>query len=77
MSDESGRKNEVARKMVANPRRDCCAQDGTATTIAVSESVAWGAVRCRFGGGGSGNARGGKKKCVWMVWWWLLLMCDV
>lgn len=62
MSDESGRKNEVARKMVANPRRDCCAQDRTATTIAVSESVAWGAVRCRSGEGGGGDARAGGEK---------------
>ena len=39
-SDESGRGSKVARKKMANLRRDCWAQDGTATTIAVSERVA-------------------------------------
>lgn len=49
--------------MIANPRRDCCAQDGTAATIAVSESVAWEVVRCGIGGGGGGNARATKIMC--------------
>jgi hypothetical protein len=50
--------------MIANPRRDCCAQDGTAAaTIAVSESVAWEVVRCGIGGGCDGNARATKIMC--------------
>jgi hypothetical protein len=61
--------------MIANPRRDCCAQFGTATTIAVSESVAREVARHGVGGGGGGNARARKIMCG-MVWV-LLLMSDI
>ena len=39
MSDESGRQIEVARKMIADPQRDCCAQMGLQRRLLLAKAL--------------------------------------